>query len=82
MPRPSTLSEDYDPPAPWWRAYFGLAIRGGVRRRIRSVNALTNAELAWFGRIIAAEIERRRAKDGAGQKAGQKGQKGGRYGLD
>lgn len=57
------LAEDFDPPAPW--ATFDIRVRGGqhhgstMLRRQSIVSRLTDEELAWVARTVAAELLRR-----------------------
>lgn len=54
------FSGDYDPPMPW--RLFGIKLRErGIKNAgtERTVGALTDGELAWLGRVVVAECERR-----------------------
>lgn len=48
---------DFAPPVPWRRFYVRLIRPTG--RSTRAVGSLTNAELAWVARSVAAELNRR-----------------------
>jgi hypothetical protein len=58
------FSGDYEPPQEWHTFYIQLAHMEGTKRTGNTVQIgnLSNAELAWVARTIAAELERRKTK--------------------
>ena len=53
---------DFDPPYPWRALYFRMEERGSRSRTDRSVAHLTSDELRWVGRVVAAEMRRRKER--------------------
>lgn len=62
MNKDRTMARDYGPPP--GDSSLGFVVWHGKRndRSMKSIAALTNAELAWAGRILAAEIGRRKGE--------------------
>ena len=56
-----TYAADLAPPHPWQYLYFRMADRGG-RKHESIILHLTNAELRWVGRVVAAEMRRRNGR--------------------
>lgn len=56
------LAKDYAPPEPWTRLSFRLGVFGH-KGRLETVVAggLSDSELEWIGRVIIAEMQRRKS---------------------
>ena len=58
------FSGDFAPPAPW--RLFGIKLRAVYGHDTeRTVGSLTDAELAWVGRVVLAECQARDAAKNA-----------------
>jgi len=54
----ATDPAEHQPPEPWLRFYV-LMVRADGSRTNRTLTGVTEAELAWVGRAVVAEISRR-----------------------
>jgi hypothetical protein len=51
-------AREFDPPEPWVGLHFRLSTVGQRRHEV-SVGGLSDAELRWVARVVAAEHRRR-----------------------